>query len=350
MTRFFLVPYDVTVACAYEKLFHIRTGETIMFEELYNRSEDWLKYAIQINLLHSTKEENAELLKSALQDEKIQQALQDVAAYHETLVTNHKNPMLPIQRLLFLLDLGFDTDIPEIKTAILEILAHRDETGVYQSMTNVPKHFGGSGEDAFSWCLCDAPLLLLALLKAGVDYRKHIKPGVDYLVSLCRENGFPCAVSLELGKFRGPGRKDDCCPYATLIMADLLSSIPKYKDSEAARTSVQSLLNLWENSLELHSYMFYMGTDFRKLKAPSVWYDIVSVAGVLSKYAFVHTDSHFLEMIDLIKRKQDENGFFTPESIYTKLKDWDFSQKKATSPYLTYLCIRIFERLNTDKL
>jgi len=321
-----------------------------MFEELYARSEDWLKYTIQINLLHSPKEDQAGLLKSALKDEKIRQALQDVAAYHQTLVTSHKNPMLPIQRLLFLLDLGFDTDIPEIRTAIGEILAHRDEHGVYQSMTNVPKHFGGTGEDTFSWCLCDAPNLLLALLKAGVDYEKDIKQGVDYLISLCRENGFPCAVSPELGKFRGPGKKDDCCPYATLIMADLLSYIPEYKNSGAARLSVESLLNLWETSREQHPYMFYMGTDFRKLKAPSCWYDIVSVAGVLSKYPFVHTDARFLEMIDLIKSKQDENGFFTPESIYTKLTGWDFGQKKAASPYLTYLCIRIFKRLDADKL
>lgn len=321
-----------------------------MFDELYHRSEDWLKYAIQINLLHSPKEDQAALLKSALKDEKIRQALQDVAAYHETLVTSHKNPMLPIQRLLFLLDLGFDTDIPEIKTAIGEILSHRDENGVYQSMTNVPRHFGGTGEDTFSWCLCDAPNLLLALLKAGVDYEKDIKQGVDYLISLCRENGFPCAVSPELGKFRGPGKKDDCCPYATLIMADLLSYIPEYKNSDAARLSVESLLNLWETSREQHPYMFYMGTDFRKLKAPSCWYDIVSVAGVLSRYPFVHTDARFLEMIDLIKRKQDENGFFTPESIYTKLTGWNFGQKKAVSPYLTYLCIRILERLDADKL
>ena len=191
-----------------------------MFAELYARSEDWLKYAIQINLLHSLKEDQAELLQFALKDEKIQQALRDVAAFHETLVTNHKNPMLPIQRLLFLLDLGFDMDIPEIKMAINEILPHRDENGVYQSLTNVPKHFGGSGEEVFSWCLCDAPLLLLALFKAGVNYEKYIKPGVDYLVSFCRDNGFPCAVSPELGKIRGPGKKDDCSPYATLILAD----------------------------------------------------------------------------------------------------------------------------------
>ena len=319
-----------------------------MFAELYAHSENWLKYAIQINLFHSTKEENAELLKSALKDEKIRQVLRDVAALHETPVTNHKNPMLPIHRLLFLLNLGFDMDVPEIKMAINEILAHRDENGVYQSMTNVPKHFGGSGEDVYSWCLCDAPLLLLALFKAGVNYEKHIKSGVNYLVSLCRDNGFPCSVSQELGNFRGPGKKDDCCPYATLIMADLLSGIPEYKESEAARTSIQSLLNLWETSLSQHPYMFYMGTDFRKLKAPSAWYDIVSVAGVLSKYPSVHNDPRFLEMIEIIKSKQEPDGFFQPESVYLKLKDWEFSQKKTASPYLTYLCLRIVQRISTS--
>ena len=128
-------------------------------------------------------------------------------------------------------------------------------------------------------------------------------------------------------------------------MADLLSHILEYRDSQVAAASVNALLSLWENSLEQHPYMFYMGTDFRKLKAPSCWYDIVSVAGVLSKYEFMRNDPRFLEMVAHIKSKQDKEGFFTPESVYLKLKDWDFGQKKVPSPYLTYLCYRIFERL-----
>ena len=94
--------------------------------------------------------------------------------------------------------------------------------------------------------------------------------------------------------------------------------------------------------------MFFMGTDFRKLKAPSCWYDIVSVAGVLSKYKFVQNDPRFMEMITMIKNKQDEDGFFTPESVYQKLKGWDLGQKKVPSSYLTYLCLRIFERLEQE--
>lgn len=318
------------------------------YQKLLDCSDSYLRYAIRLHLFREPKDASFDIIKAALADERIQSCLSDAANFHGIPVTNHRNPDLTVHKLLFLLDLGFDMDVPEIKAAIDEILKHRDDHGVYQSLINIPKHFGGAGIDVFSWCLCDAPLLMLALLKAGVDYHEHIKPGIDFLLSLNRDNGFPCAVSPELGKFRGPGRKDDCCPYATLIMADLLSYIPEYQDSSAAVTSVKVLLSLWENSLEQHPFMFYMGTDFRKLKAPSCWYDIVSVAGVLSKYKFVQNDPRFLEMIAFIRDKQDKDGFFTPESVYRKLKDWDFGQKKMPSPYLTYLCLRIFERLKQE--
>ena len=315
------------------------------YQKLLDRSDNWLKYAIHFHLCCEPKDNLIELRNAALADDRIQNYLYDVANFHSILVTNHKNPDLPIHKLLFLLDLGFDMGVPELKAAVDEILKHQDDYGIFQSLTNVPVHYGGAGVDVFSWCLCDAPLLLLSLIKAGVDYDKYIKPGINHLVSLNRDNGFPCAVSPELGKFRGPGRKDDCCPYATLIMADVLSYIPEYCDSSIAVSSVKALLSLWENSLEQHPYMFYMGTDFRKLKAPSYWYDIVSVAGVLSKYKFVQHDPRFLEMISFIREKQDKDGFFLPESAYQKLKGWDFGQKKVPSPYLTYLCLRIFERL-----
>jgi hypothetical protein len=69
------------------------------------------------------------------------------------------------------------------------------------------------------------------------------------------------------------------------------------------------------------------------------------VAGVLSKFTFVQNDPRFQEMIAILRDKQDKDGFFTPESVYLKLKEWDFGQKKMASPYLTYLCQRIFDRL-----
>ena len=312
---------------------------------ILENGEAWLQYATRINILKESKESLTDLRLKALSDSKIRAYLNDITDYHSILVSNHKNPDLPIHKLLFLLDLGLDTDVPEIQIATEKIMEHKDGNGVYQSLTNIPKHFGGSGEDTFGWCLCDAPLLLFALLKAGVDYDKHIKQGADYLVGFHRDSGFPCTVSQEFGKFRGPGRKDDCCPYASLIMLKLLSAIPEYCESEIAANTANGLLSLWENSLERHPYMFYMGTDFRKLKAPAMWYDLVSVADILSHFESVKSDVRFVEMAVMIKSKQDNNELFTPEAVFQKFKGWDFGQKKNPSPYLTYLCYRILERI-----
>ncbi|MEO1771554.1 hypothetical protein [Candidatus Enterococcus ferrettii] len=314
------------------------------YNYIIENSEAWLQYAVRLNVRNENKKNLQELRTQVITDVKIKKYLHDITDFHSILVRNHKNPDLPIHKLIFLLDIGLDTDVPEIQAAVKEIMAHKDENGVYQSLTNVPKHFGGSGTDIFSWCLCDAPLLLYGLLKAGIDYEKHIKQGVDYLLNFYEPHGFPCTVSQELGKFRGPGRKADCCPYATLIMLRLLISISEYKDSDMVKESADALLSLWENSLERHPYMFYMGTDFRKLKAPTIWYDIVSVVDVLSQIDSVREDVRFKEMIQLIKNKQDENGFFTPESVYQKYKGWDFGQKKKPSSYLTYRCCLILER------
>lgn len=315
---------------------------------LLTNGEVWLQYAIRSNILNESKE-NIEVLRSkTLEDNRIQAYLKDIMNFHSILVRNHKNPELPIHKLNFLLDIGFDITVPEIKRAIEEIMEHKDENGVYQSLTNIPKHFGGRGENTFGWCLCDAPLLLLALIKSEVNYENHIKQGVDFLASKSKNKGFTCTVSSEHGKFRGPGKKDDCCPYATLIMLKLFAEIPEYQKSDFVKELVNTLLTLWENSAQEHPYMFYMGTDFRKLKAPTIWYDIVSVVDVLSRFDCARQDDRFLEMLSIIRNKQDENGLYTAESVFQKFKDWDFGQKRRSSPYLTYLCMRIFQRVQTD--
>lgn len=308
------------------------------------KCEPYVQYAVRKNILKQNKHELSELKSMVLSDIRIQNYLRDIADFNATPVTNHKNPDNPIHKLLFLLEVGLDTDIPQLEMAIQQILMNRDENGIPKSMTNIPQHFGGSGEDTLAWALCDAPLMLYALLKAGIDYVCEVKPGVEYIVGLYRDNGFPCVVSKELGKFRGPGRKDDCCPYATLIILKLLSIIPEYAQSELANSSINVLLDLWEMSQEQHPYMFYMGTDFRKLKAPALWYDIVSVADCLSHFESATKDRRFQEMLDIIEGKANSNYLFIPESVYQKCKGWDFGQKKQPSGWLTYVCIRILER------
>ncbi len=90
--------------------------------------------------------------------------------------------------------------------------------------------------------------------------------------------------------------------------------------------------------------MFFMGTDFRKLKAPMFWYDILHVLDILSQFGWARKDKRFKEMLSVVKAKADSEGRFVPESIWTVWKDWDFSQKKVPSRGLTFFVQRILKR------
>ncbi len=93
--------------------------------------------------------------------------------------------------------------------------------------------------------------------------------------------------------------------------------------------------------------MFYMGTDFRKLKVPLVWYDLIHVLDVLSRFPWLRDDPRLLDMLQVLKSKMDPQSRFTLESIWTVWKDWEFGQKRAPSRWLTLLAWRIMGRIET---
>lgn len=299
----------------------------------------WVRYRTRLDLLHQSESEPAVRTDrlEMLRDPLITGLAAELSGWPVVRLNSHKSAGHPLHKLVFLADLGLTKDDPILQPGIDRVLQHQSDQGPFQVLMNISPHFGGSGQDTWAWALCDAPLLLYALVKFGLGSVMRVQRGIDHLVAQIRENGWPCCVSPELGSFRGPGRKTDPCPYATLVMLKLIAELPDHTDSPAAHTGAESLLSLWEQRLQQHPYLFYMGTDFCKLKAPLVWYDILHVASVLSRFSWLQGDDRFKEMLDIILSKADANGLFAPESIWTAWKEWDFGQKKAPSAGLTLL-------------
>lgn len=108
------------------------------------------------------------------------------------------------------------------------------------------------------------------------------------------------------------------------------------------------LLDHWKHRAERKIYLFGVGTDFRKLKYPFVWYDILHVTDVLSRFPFVHADARyrvrFREMVEAITAQADENGRYTAGAMYQAWKGWSFADKKNPSPWLTFLVLRVLRR------
>jgi len=281
-----------------------------------------------------------------LMDVRVRDLVSGLADWPGTVISSHKSAGQPFHRLTFLADLGLVRTDPGMQEIIERILELQSTEGPFQLTMNIPTHFGGTGRDQGAWALCDAPLIVYALEKFGLTNEPGVKKAIEHLAGLLRANGWPCAVSRELGKFRGPGRKDDPCPYANLAMLKALSVNNEMQDSTASHTGAETLLRLWTESNAQHPYMFFMGTDFRKLKVPFIWYDLMHVLEVLTRFPWLKNDARLLEMLAILKGKADQQGCFSLESIWTAWKDWEFGQKKTPSRWLTlqaWICIKRIE-------
>lgn len=312
------------------------------------QGEPWVQYRTRVELLGQmeTDSQVVSARKAMLADPKIKSLLAELTDWPGTVLNSHKSASQSFHKLEFIADLGLTVSDPPIKKIVDKVMKHQSAQGPFQLPTNVPVHFGGSGKDEWAWALCDAPIIVASLIQMGMGTDPRVQNAIEYLNHLVRENGWPCAVSPELGKFRGPGRKEDPCPYATLAMLKVLAHVPELRESEAAKIGVDALLSLWERSKQEHPYMFYMGTDFRKLKAPLFWYDILHVLDVLSYFEYAMQDERFNQMLKTVESKADSDGRYIPESIWTAWKEWDFGQKKIPSKGLTFYIQRIMKRVN----
>lgn len=309
--------------------------------------EPWVAYRTRMDLLgESETEPSAMIARQAMLDSPdVKSVLTELMAWPGKVISSHKSAGQLFHKLTFIADLGFKATDLDMESIISRILEHQSGEGPFQLPVNIPTHFGGTNQDTWAWALCDVPLTTYALAKFGLQNAPAVRLSVNYLINLVRDNGWPCAVSKELGKFRGPGRKEDPCPFATLAMLKAQSAFENLRDSPTAHTGVETLLHLWQESQTQHPYIFYMGTDFRKLKVPFVWYDLMHVLDVLSNFPWAHTDPRLLDMVNLLKSKADEQGHFTLESIWTVWKGWDFGQKKIPSRWLTLMAWRIINRV-----
>ena len=310
--------------------------------------QPWVAYRTRRDLLKQPEDapEVQQARQATLDHPQIKLLLEELSEWPGGILKSHKTAGHLLHKLTFIADLGFTAEDDGISKIISRIYEHPSEEGLFQVLVNINPKYGGTGKDQFAWMLCDAPLVLYALTRFGLGGRDEIQKATTYLAGLVRENGWPCVVTPELGKFRGPGRKSDPCPYANLLMLKLLAQFPAYHSSASVKRGVETLLSLWEQREERRPYLFAMGSGFRKLKAPLIWYDILHVVDVLTQIPWARQDKRLLEMVEIIESKADENGMFTAESVWRAWKDWDFGQKRKPSPWITLIAHRILMRVH----
>jgi hypothetical protein len=183
---------------------------------LLDSDEPWTRYRTLVDLLDCLEDdpEVQAARASMLAHPQIQTMMAETATWGERPLKRHNDASHPIYKFSTLADFGVRADDVGMAEGIEAVLAHQAAEGAFQTLVNIPKTFGGTGEDMWTWILCDSPTLLYTLLKMGLGDDPRVQQAVNHLVDVVDDNGWRCVAAPELGKFKGPGRRSDPCPIA----------------------------------------------------------------------------------------------------------------------------------------
>jgi hypothetical protein len=328
------------------------TMTTTVIDWLLVSDEPWTRYRALLDLLGRS-EGDAEVgaaRAAMLAHPQVQGLAARAADWPGYALKRHNDAAHSLYALSTLADFGLRATDPGLSGAIEAVMARQSAEGAFETLIRLYKRFGGREGEYWTWMACDAPTLLYSLLAFGLGHDDRVGRAVAHTVGLAGEKGWRCAAAPEFGAtFKGPGRKDDPCPIANVYALKALSLVPDRVGGPATRAGAEMLLGHWERQMERKIYLFGIGTDFRKLKYPFVWYDLLHVTDALSRYPFVHDDPRFQEMVEAITCQADDGGRYTASSMYRAWKGWSFADKKNSSPWLTFLVLRIQKRMEAKK-
>jgi hypothetical protein len=319
-------------------------------EWLLESDEPWTRYRTLLDLLDRP-EDDAEVQtarQEMLAHPRVEELVAGAATWPGYALKRHNDAKHPIHTLSTLADFGVRASDPGMRPVVEAVMAHQSEEGAFQTKLRLYKRFGGIDGERWTWMACDAPTLAYGLLSFRVPDGERVHRAVGHLTGLVDDNGWRCAAAPELGSFKGPGRREDPCPIANVYALKALSQVPELVDSPATRSGAEALLWHWGPECKRKLFLFGLGTKFRKLKYPFVWYDILHVVDVLSRFPFVHSDPRFQEMVAALIEQADDEGRYTATSMYRAWKGWSFADKKNPSLWLTFLVLRIQRRIDRD--
>lgn len=303
----------------------------------------WVQYRTRIDLLGQPETDPAVKTARAaiLDDPRVQTLIATLGDWPGPPLPSHKKSAHHLHLLAFLAETGVRVTDPGMESIVDRVLDLQDDDGPFLIQIGIQR--GNWDITGPAWMLCDAPLVAASLCKLGVGDDPRVTRAVDHLTGLVYDNGWRCVAGFS-EKFRGPGRKDDPCPYATLLALRALAARGPAVDGGAVKAGIEMLLWHWEHQAERKLYMFGVGTDFRKPKLPLVWYDILHVLDVLSHFPEAHRDPRYAEMLAALMDQADDAGRFTPASMYRDWQDWEFANKKQPSPGITLVAWRAAQR------
>ncbi|MDD5339125.1 MAG: hypothetical protein PHG35_06945 [Dehalococcoidales bacterium] len=285
----------------------------------------WLKYAVELQLLDKQPDINP-----ALEDKSIQKIITRLKGQTAGLPAIKSGQVhytatgKAYWDLFLLADIGLTLKNTGLETEADDIFRFQAPDGTFTMPPNV--------RDIY-WCM--SAILISSIAKMGYrDDPRVIKYIRAALSDQIPGSGWDCDAY-----GYGPGYS---CPMDDMNVLMLLGQYKDYRENPKLNGAINHILGHWESGDSI--YGFGVGTRFRSLQYPAVKYGILRVLDALSLFPYAMEQPAFKNMLNFVHAKAKDGQYFAEmtDMVYT---DFDFSQTKEPSRWITFLVERIDKRV-----
>jgi hypothetical protein len=309
----------------------------------FKESNPWTKYRTLVDLLEKpeTDTEVQSARNEMLDHPMIKDLVYQTRQWFPESITRHNIPYLSHYQLMMLAEFGFTINDHQIQDLVKTIHKHvkDDLFAIRQELPQ--KNFTKPNPEANEWHAlpCDSPLVSYSLLKMG-DKSKVVMDSVEKLKnSWLDKKGWFCNFFFVESQFK---KQQIGCPMAGLMALQVFSLFDELKESDLIQFAFAPINYHFESKKSL--YYFGRSKKFWTFKYPFVWYNALYLADVLTRFPVLKKEKVVKQIIEWIENAADTEGRYKPTSMFKPYKDWDFSNKKEASPWISFLVQRVLKQ------
>lgn len=270
-------------------------------------------------------------------------------------LSGHNDPRYGPNLANLLADMGMTAaDHPRITRLLDQFLDHQDVNNRFMAFGSAKS----AAEPVWGTLPCDQHAVTEVLVRYGRADDHRVRRALDRigadLTATAQGPGWLCLPDPATG-FRGPGRKADFCPQATLEALRVFAEVPASARPAGLESAARVALRAWRMRGTEKPYMFGHGIAFKTVKWPVTWYGVYAVLDALGRYprlwrgpAADRDDRAALAELSacLIAYNAGPDGWVVPRSAYRGFESFSFGQKKLPSPFATARLLAVLHRFD----
>ncbi len=267
---------------------------------------------------------------------------------------DHHSPAFLPNRLNLLADMGVGAgDFDAVEQLLDRMLEHQDSRGRFRAAG--PE--GGRPKPETGSLLCDTNVATDVLMRFGRGSEPAVRRALDRmaadLAATPQGRAWQC-VPEQRALFRMPGRGADVCPQVTLEGLRAFSHLPADRRPPRVAEAARTPLEIWRRRTDERPYGFGHGYQFKSVKWPNFWYDVLWVVETVGRFPETwqgprarSEDRRSLAELAacLIAYNFGADGTVTPRRTYRGFEEFSFGQKRRPSPFATARCLIALSRV-----